>query len=373
MNDDYGTEKKKRETMKRIFMVGYSGNKGGVETYIDQLTEELTEYEIILSLPEMTVGGKTWHRPPNRHRYLKYRTFWHRFFRENRFDAVYYNTCDIVSLDMLRFAKRAGIPVRIIHSHNTGTQQFIRDKQSLPHRLSEKINRRTVERYATHMLACSENAGKWMLGSRPFTVIPNGIHPERFRYQEDAGKVLREQYGMDGHPLVGIIGRLSAQKNPAYALRILEALFRMEPSARAFFAGDGALRGETMEAAEKAGIRDRIVFAGAVDNIPEWMSAANVLLMPSLFEGLPFALIEAQASGLPCVVSAAVTRDADLTGLIRFMDLDSPPEAWAGELIASAKQERKDHTEQVASAGYSIRDTAEKIRMIIENGGTIRN
>lgn len=359
--------------MKRIFMVGYSGNKGGVETYIDQLTEELTEYEIIRSLPEITAGGKTWHRPPNRHRYMKYRFFWRRFFRENRFDAIYDNTCDIVSIDMLRFAKRAGVPVRILHSHNTGTQQFIRHKRNLPHMLAERVNGKTLDRYATHLLACSEDAGKWMFGDRPFTVIPNGIHPERFRYQEDAGKAIREQYGMDGHPLVGIIGRLSAQKNPAYALRILETLFRMEPSAGAFFAGDGFLRGETMEAAEKAGIRDRIVFAGTVDNIPAWMSAADVLLMPSLFEGLPFALIEAQASGLPCVVSAAITRDADLTGLIRFLDLDSPPEEWAGELITCALQERKDHTEEITSAGYAIRHTAEKVRQIIENGGTIRN
>ena len=138
-------------------------------------------------------------------------------------------------------------------------------------------------------------------------------------------------------------------------------------------AGDGFLHGETIKSAEKAGIRDRIVFAGTVDNIPAWMSAADVLLMPSLFEGMPFVLIEAQASGLPCVVSTAITRDADLTGLIRFLDLDNPPEEWAQELIACARQERKDYTEEITSAGYSIRHTAEKVRKIIENGGTIRN
>jgi len=359
--------------MKRIFMVGYSGNKGGVETYIDQLIKTLPEYEFILSLPEMTIDGKTWHRPPNRHHYVSYRLFWRRFFSENRFDALYYNACDIVSIDMLRFAKHAGVPVRIIHSHNTGNQQDIGKSRSLFHLLSERINRRTLDRYATRLLACSEEAGKWMFGNQPFTVIRNGIDAERFRYREEAGKAIRERYGLGEGPLVGIIGRLSAQKNPDYALQVLEALFRLEPDTRAVFAGDGDLRGETIEEARKAGIQDRILFPGAVENVAEWMAAMDVLLMPSLFEGLPFVLIEAQASGLPCVVSTAVTREADLTGLVHYVDLENSPEEWARELTACAKQERGDYTAQIVSAGYSIQHTAAQVKDMIESGDSTRN
>ncbi|MBR5961732.1 MAG: glycosyltransferase [Clostridia bacterium] len=362
-----------QETMKRIFMVGYSGNKGGVETYIDQLTKALPEYEFVLSLPEMTIDGKNWHRPPNRHHYVSYRLFWHRFFRENRFDAVYYNACDIVSIDMLRFAKRTGVPVRILHSHCTDNQQFINKRRSLPHRVSEQINRRMLDRYATHLLACSENAGKWMFGDRKYTVINNGIDPEKFRYREEARKAIREQYGLGDHLLAGIVGRLSAQKNPAFVLKILKALFQLDPSARAVFAGDGPLRGETIEEARKAGIQDRILFPGAVNNVAEWMSSMDVLLMPSLFEGLPFTLIEAQASGLPCVVSSTVTHEADLTGLVHFVELNKSPEEWAGKLTAYAKQERTDYTAQIVSAGYSIQHTAAQVKTMIESGDTIRD
>lgn len=369
MND----KRRKDKAVKRIFMAGYSSNRGGVETYIDQLVKALPEEEIILSLPEMCIDGKSWHRPPNRHRYLRYRAFWNRFFRENRFDAVYYNTCDIVSLDMLRFAKRAGVPVRIIHSHNTGNQQDIGKSRSLFHLLSERINRKTLDRYATHLLACSEEAGRWMFGNRPFTVIRNGIDTERFRYREEAGKAVREQYGLGSGPLVGIIGRLSAQKNPDYALQVLEALFRLAPSARAFFAGDGSLRKETAEAAERAGIGKLVVFPGTVEDVPAWMSAADVLLMPSLFEGLPFVLVEAQASGLPCVVSSAVSREADLTGLVRFMDLDRSPEEWARELLECAQKERCDCADRITAAGYSVQHTAEQVRNMIEGGDTKRS
>jgi glycosyltransferase involved in cell wall biosynthesis len=234
-------------------MVGYSANRGGVETYIDQLIREFPQYEIICSLPEMNIDGKIWHRPSNRHHYIRYRLFWDRFFRENHFDVIYYNTCDIISLDMLRFAKRAGVPVRIIHSHNTGNQQDIGKNRGLFHRMSERINRKNLDCYATHLLACSEEAGRWMFGRRPFTVIRNGIDIEKYRYRTESRTAIREQYGFGENLLVGVIGRLSAQKNPEYALRILEALFRMEPSARAFFAGDGPLLEEIKDKAKRAG------------------------------------------------------------------------------------------------------------------------
>ncbi len=360
-------------TVKRIFMVGYSGNKGGVETYIDQLVKELPEYEFVLSLPVMTIDGREWSRPPNRHHYLRYRAFWYRFFKENRFDAVYYNTCDIVSLDMLRFTKHANVPVRIIHSHNTGNQQEIGRRSGLFHRLSERINRKWLDRYATHLLACSEEAGRWMFGSRPFTVIRNGIDIERFRYREETRKTVRERYGLGNGPLAAVIGRLSAQKNPAYALRVMEAFFRLEPEVWAVFIGDGPLRKETEAEAERRGIRDRILFTGAVDNVPDWMSAADALLMPSLFEGFPFVLIEAQASGLPCVVSSSVTREVDLTGMVHFVDPGKAPEEWAEKLIECTKQARTDNTAQIVSAGYSVQHTANQVRILMESGDRARN
>ena len=365
-------ENETREKVKRIFMVGYSGNKGGVETYIDQLVKALPQYEIVLSLPVMTIAGREWLRPRNRHHYIRYRAFWHRFFRENHFDAVYYNTCDIVSLDMLRFAKRAGIPVRIIHSHNTGNQQDIEKKLSLFHQLSERINQRNLDCFATHLLACSEKAGRWMFGKRPFTVIRNGIDIERFRFREENREAVRKQYGFGESLLVGIIGRLSAQKNPGYALHVLEALFRMEPSARAFFAGDGPLLEEIKDKAKRAGTGERIVFTGAVDDVPAWMSAADVLLMPSLFEGFPFVLIEAQASGLPCIVSSNVIREADLTGLVRFADLSESPDEWAKKLIECAGQKRKDYTAQIVAAGYTVQHMSEQVQKMIEGGDTRR-
>ena len=351
--------------MLRIFMVGYSENRGGVETYIDQLTAALPQYEFVYSLPRMEIDGKVWHRPPNRHRYLRYRLFWRKFFTENHFDALYYNTCDVVSIDMLRFAKAAGIPIRIIHAHNSGIQQTIEHKLSLFHRLTERRNRKVLDRYATHLFACSRAAGDWMFDGRSYTVIRNGIDLAKYAFCPESRKILRQSLGLKDELLVGMVGRLSPQKNPAFAVRVLQALAEKEPAAHAIFLGEGELRSQTEEAVRAAGLQDRVLFLGNVNNVSEWLSAMDVLLMPSLFEGLPFALVEAQANGLPCVVSNTVTQEADLTGLVHYVDLSFPADTWANTILQYAGKRSQDAARLLAESGYDIAATAKTIQNVI--------
>ena len=348
-------------------MVGYSSNKGGVETYIDQLTAALPQCEVICKLPVMEIDGKVWRSPPNRHRYLSYRIFWHNFFRQNHFDVLYFNACDVVSIDMLKFAKKAGIPIRIIHAHNSGTQQAIEGRLSLLHRLNDWQNRRTLDRYATHFLACSHVAGDWMFDGRPYTIVKNGIPVSRYSFSEAHRSALRQTLGLnDNELLVGIVGRISPQKNPSFSVKVLQALIAKDPTASAVFLGDGQLRGQTEKAALDAGIQERVHFLGNVENVNEWMSAMDVLLLPSFFEGLPFVLVEAQASGLPCVVSDAVSREADLTGLVHFMGKAETADQWAETLINKRAQSRPDTQRQLTAAGYSIENTARTIADIIK-------
>ena len=349
-------------------MTGYNSSKGGVEAYMDRLAAALPQHDFVYSLPVMEIGGKAWRRPPNRHRYLRYRLFWRRFFRENHFDALYHNACDVVSIDMLRFAKKAGIPVRVIHSHSSGTQQAIGGKLGLFHRFTEARNRKVLDRYATHFFACSQLAGDWMFDGRPCTVIRNGIDLARYAFSPEKRKELRRTLGLEEELLVGIVGRLSPQKNPAFAVGVLQALAEKDSGIRAVFLGDGELRGRTENAVREAGLRDKARFLGNVDNVNEWLSAMDVLLMPSLFEGLPFALVEAQACGLPCVVSSAVSGEADLTGLVRFVSLDEAPTVWADSIMQARRAFRPDTTQRLTEAGYSIQDTARIVGGMLEEG-----
>lgn len=353
----------------RIFMVGYSHNKGGVEAYISNLVGSMdnTKFEIIYKMPEMVIDGKKWIAPLNRHNYIKYRLFWRKFFSENKFDVLYLNTCDVVSIDDLKFAKRAGIPVRIIHAHNTGNQRSIGTSLSLFHQLSEKMSRNNLEKFATHFFACSKSAGDWMFDGREYRVIKNGINLSNYQFSNSYRIDIKEKNSIMSRKTVGIIGRLSPQKNPLFSVGVLESLLNNKDDFYAVFIGDGEMRAEIQQQIIDKGLDNKVQLIGAVDNVNEWLSAVDCVLMPSLFEGLPFVLVEAQAAGLHCVVSSAVSQEANITGLVEFVSLDEDKETWAKKVLDACEQPRVDVSQKLTDAGYSIEDTAKTVSEIIEN------
>ena len=348
----------------RILMIGFSPNKGGVESYITNLCGQLPkEYEVIYRLPHMELDGKVWDCPPNRHNYIRYWKFWTRFFKENHFDVLYYNTCDIVSIDMLRFAKAAKIPVRIIHSHNTDNQV----KMTAFHRLTERINRSELHCYATHFFACSKAAGNWMFGNRRFTIIKNGISLKKYAFSVASRTSCRAKIEGNAATIIGYVGRLDPQKNPLFAVEIARQLCLLDSSVHVVFIGDGELRTQVAATIENAHLTERVHLLGTRDDVNQWYSAFDCLMMPSLFEGLPFVLVEAQAAGLPCVVSAEVSLDANITGLVEYVPLRESAQKWAQIILRACQKPRCDVSQRLIEAGYSIEDTAKEVTAIIES------
>ena len=349
--------------MIRFFMVGMSADKGGVEAFISNLCDNLPEkFEVIYCLPHMEFDGKILDCPPNRHNYIRYWKFWTRFFKENHFDALYYNTCDIVSIDMLRFAKAAGVPVRIIHAHSTSNQT----KLTIFHQLTERLNRRELHHFATHLFACSKAAGDWMFGNREFKVIKNGISLKKYSFSEISRTCCRAVAGCEG-ALIGCVGRLSPEKNPLFSFEVARQLCLLDSSVHVVFIGDGELRTQVADAIEKAHLTERVHLLGARDDVNQWYSAFDCLMMPSLFEGLPFVLVEAQAAGLPCVVSTEVSLDANITGLVEYVPLRESAQEWAQIILRACQKPRCDVSQKLIEAGYSIEDTAKEVTAIIES------
>lgn len=354
--------------MIRIFMIGYSSNKGGVEKYIENLCSHFdkTEYRIIYKSDQMIINGITWKCPPNRHNYLKYRIFWHKFYKANKFDIVYYNTCDVVSIDQLKFAKSAGVPVRIIHAHNTGNQQNLQRKMDLFHRVSEYWSRKSLKKVATHFFACSKAAGNWMFDGIKYRTIKNGIDLRNYEFSEVNRIKCREMYQIGSEILIGCVGRLSPQKNPIFSIKIMNSLLKLNPNARLVMIGEGELHEDIVNEIEHRNLQNNIILTGAIDNVNEWMSAIDCILMPSLFEGLPFVLVEAQAAGLPCVVSSTVSEEANITGLVEYLNLTEETDVWANKIMEVCHKKRINTTQQLIDAGYSIEDTAKEVSEIIE-------
>lgn len=351
---------------KRIFMVGYSTDKGGVESYIRNICELLKEdFDIIFHWPVMKIDGKEWIMPENRHNIFLYNRFWRKFFRENKFDVIYFNTCDIVSIDLLKFAKKAGIPVRIIHSHCTDLQVQRKGLIGLLHRFQEKSSRNNLHKYATNLLACSKNAGDWMFDGRQYQVIENGIAISKYKYSPERGLSSSTMLKSRSHPVIACLGRLDSQKNPFFSLSIFKEVCRLDNNAQCLFIGDGEHRDELKDLVNKAGLQDRIIFTGAVDNVNDWLSYIDCIVMPSFFEGLPFALVEAQAAGLQCLVSDKVSEESNLTGLIKFKSLKNSPSEWASCALKMAELPRQDVSNKLIEAGFDIEQTASNIKNLI--------
>ena len=314
--------------MKRVFVIGYSENKGGVEKYIDLFSKYINanKVQVFLNLPIMEIDSRKWVRPKNRHNYLKYYLFWRKFFKVNHFDAIYYNTCDIVSIDMLRFAKKAGIPIRVIHSHSSKNQRQL----NIFHQYQEKQSRVNLTKYATHFFACSKQAGEWMFGDGvDFKIIGNAIELQKYQYKIEKRQKIREEEQLQNKFVIGMVGRLEAEKNHEFALKVFERVHNAVPQSALIIAGEGSLRNSIEMQIEQMDLTNAVKLLGNRDNVAEILSAVDCFLMPSKFEGFPFAMVEAQAAGLPCIVSDQIPMETNISGNVHYISFDTPFDEWA--------------------------------------------
>ena len=221
-------------------------------------------------------------------------------------------------LEMLA-AKRAGVPVRVPHSHNTATGF------PLVHRLLLRPFRAAL----TDPLACGEAAGRWLYGNLPFTILDNGIDTDRFTFRPEDRRSARAGLPVGSGRVYAHVGSFNRAKNHPFLLDAFAALHAADPSARLLLAGGGDARGAMIVRAEKSGLGGAVLFLPPGTDVKDVYAAADAFLLPSLHEGLPLTLLEAQSMGLPCLSSDAVTREADVLGLVRFARLADGAEAFA--------------------------------------------
>ena len=293
-----------------------------------------------------------------------------RFIEEvNTFFEEHGSEYDIVHCQMpnsafcvLRDAKHAGVKHRILHSHlNNSSDQFL-------HRLRNAPLNAIGKMYATDRLACSEDAGKFLFGSKPFTVIRNGIPIEQFAYDTGINSALRAEYGipMDA-PVIGCVGRMVKQKNYPFAVKVFAQFLRKRPDAKLVFIGDGTDRAELEQAIHDEGVTSFVLLLGVREDINRLYSMLDVFFMPSLYEGLPVSCVEAQASGLPCVYSTDVPHESDITQTGLFVDRTADISQWVTALERAMNGGRLTGNPEVLSArGYSASANAEQLMRYYE-------
>ena len=217
-----------------------------------------------------------------------------------------------------------------------------------------------ISHYTDYPLACSRQAGRWIYGNRPFTVLNNGLDIELFRYAPEVRASMRSTLGLGNALILGTVANLSEVKNPMGLIDIFLAVKKRRLDARLVWVGDGTQRGAVEARLRQERIEDSVILLGVRDDVPDVLQAMDAFLLPSYSEGLPVSAIEAQAAGMPCFISDRVTRDVDITSLCQFLPIKGP-ENWAedwADAILNDHTERRDVSEKIVAAGYDICTTA---------------
>ena len=319
-------------------MENYAGTEAVILNYAGRFDPEQIRMDFIARFEKISYGhlipegAQVFYLPPIGQGLLGYRRRLSEILPAGGYDVLWDNKNRLSNLSLLNRARKVGVPVRIVHSHNS------RWDGSLAQRAAHRLGVRTLGRSATALWACSEAAGEGMFGGHPFTVVPNAIDFARVSFAADGRDAKRAEWGLGGKFAVGVVGRLEPVKNHRFLIDIADELVRLRPDIALVFVGGGSMAAELEGACRAKGVSDRVVFAGPQTDMRAVYSALDCLAMPSLFEGLPLTAVEAQVNGLPCVLSDVVTTDCLISTGTRFASLENR-ESWV-RTIATADRAR---------------------------------
>ncbi len=254
-------------------------------------------------------------------------------------------------------AKKHGLKT-IIHSHSTSNGTGFKA-------FGKKVLQFPLRYQADYYFACSKEAGKWLFGNRivnssDFFIVPNAIDSEKFSYDYQTRLKIRKELHIDNNYVIGTVGRLTKSKNQSFLLDVFAAYKKKNTSSVLLFIGDGELRRQLMEKARRLNISDDVLFVGNKENVQDYYQAMDLFTFPSLWEGLGTVAVEAQCSGLRCVVSTGVPKSVDLgLGLLTFVNVGSAEE-WERSLTNQAYS-RESQRLAVINRGFDIKESAKKL------------
>jgi len=240
--------------------------------------------------------------------------------------------------------------------------------------MADKLLRPIFYNNYTVALACGREAGQWLYENRPFDIIKNGRNTEVYAFNKDKRVDMRKTLRLQGQTLaIGHVGNFNIQKNQIFLLDVLEQILKEKKNVKLYLMGDGTTRTSIMETAARRGLSKYISFTGSIQNVPDMLQAMDLMLLPSLHEGLPLVAVEWQMMGLPCVLSDKITKECVFTDLVKFLPIDNPGE-WKNVILESKswKIGRTMASEKAISAakenGYDLGMNAKKLQQYFEKG-----
>lgn len=286
-----------------------------------------------------------------------------KFFKENHdYDIIHCNMAN-AAVFYFYFAKKYNINIRILHSHqNNYSDKFINKLRNIPLiYLGKKM--------ATVNFACSKLAGDFLFKRDKYYIIKNAIDVNKYKYNEDIRNELRNKMQLENNDIIlGNIGRLTEQKNQIFLIDIMLEIVKNNANYKLIIIGDGELKKKIEEQIINYKLTNNVILLGSVNNVQDYLQMIDIFVLPSLYEGLGIVNIEAQAAGLPTIVSDRIPEDAKITDLIKYISLKFDKSYWAREILNISKNNNRiDYNEKVEMSEYNIKLQAQELDKLYSN------
>ena len=362
----------------RVLMVLASTNVGGAEMFVLNLLRNMDlkrfQVDIVVSLKEKNngignelkrLGCRIYSLPFYKgYNYLQYRKAWKEFFINNHYDIVHGHVTNSAGI-YLHIAKSMGCAT-IAHCHSAGY------RGNWFERIVKYYLSRKARNVADYWFACSEKAAEHLFGKTFYTygnyyTIPNAINTDKYLYNENCAMKVRKEYGVAKDTLLcGHVGSFTAPKNHLFLIDIFYKILQRNPNSKLLCCGEGDLMSRFKEKAEQLGIADKLILPGIVKNVNECLMSMDVFIFPSLFEGFPLSVVEAEATGLPVVMSDTITKEIDLLDSVERCSIKDDPAIWAERVCKLRRNERQACNQMISNSKYNMSVAAKMVMSLYD-------
>lgn len=303
------------------------------------------------------------------------------FFKNHKYDIIH-SHMDAIGAECLKEAKKNKYDMRISHSHNTNQLPNPKGIIDLLHKILIETEKHMVRRYATHYIACSTEAGEWLFGKKickdknKYMLFKNAINLDKYTFDKEIRKEKRAQLGIEDKNclVIGHIGRFDYQKNHEFVVAVFEQIIKENINSKLVLVGDGEYKEKIKNHIENSKYDDNVIFLENRNDVNELLMAFDIFILPSRYEGLSLALIEAEASGVLCFVSDKTSKESELTDVVEFLPITDSL-VWKNAILRKVDliYQRKDNVDILKEEGFDIKSNIHNLEQFYINGMKYRS
>lgn len=314
-----------------------------------------------------STGVRIIHQPDSKLSYADSYKFYLELFKKEHFDIVHSHLLFYSGIVLLA-AYKSGVPKRIAHSHFTQPLAERSKLKQIAAKLYRKAMKILLKKYATDIIGCSKKSGEYLTDKKYFDkkgiVLNNGIDTDEYAFDIQTRNRIREELGVGDKVVLGHIGHMYYIKNQEFLIDVFNEYHSKSKNSVLLLVGDGEDREKLEKKCCDLNLKDSIIFAGFRDDVPDLLKAMDCFVFPSLHEGFPLTLIEAQSSKLPCVVSANISKNVKINSNVYFESIEEVPAKWIDSIEKSLDEERNSVDNSAVIKDFDIKNIAEKLEKI---------